>query len=239
LDTRAVVVLPYWQKFKTFAKELKLIKQLPKGERVFMRTSPTGCYDPPDLFPSTWPINFRLIDTYTTILSPLLTTNASNLKPNIVRIKSKPEAVVETADENLSTAIALVIMNPYEAKSLMQFTADVSYNGLSSKADTRNDTATSLNFVSKDFVMTNGFYKNCKTVPKLSIRVAKWQRISTTKVFCPTVLTVDGHEFTDLQFRVLPHFKGSDIILGLPALKKLEVAIHPKLNSYTMRDYTI
>jgi len=65
-------------------------------------------------------------------------------------------------------------------------------------------------------------------VPKLYIRVANEQRISTTKVFCPTVFTIDGHEFTiDLHFRVLPHFKGSDIILGLPALKKLEVAIRP------------
>ena len=59
--------------------------------------------------------------------------------------------------------------------------------------------AASLNFVSKDFVMTNGFYKDCKTVPKLSIRVASEQRISTTnKVFCPTVFYIDGHEFTNL-----------------------------------------
>jgi hypothetical protein len=54
-----------------------------------------------------------------------------------------------------------------------------------------------------------------------------------------TVCTIDGHEFTYLQFRVLPHFKDSDIILGLPALKKLEVAIHPNLNSFTMGDYTL
>ena len=130
-------------------------------------------------------------------------------------------------------------MNPYEAEALMIFTAVVSYNGLSSKADTLIDTATSLNFVSKDFVVTNGFYKYCKTVPKLSIRVASEQRISTTEVFCPTFFTIDGHEFTDLQFRVLPHFKGSDVILGLQALKKIEVAIHPILNSFPMGDYTV
>jgi hypothetical protein len=100
------------------------------------------------------------------------------------------------------------------------------------------DTASSLNIVSKDFVVTNGFYKDCKTVHKLSIRVASEQRISMTKVFRPTVFTIDGHEFPDLQFRVLPHFKGSDILLGLPALKKLEVTIHPNLNSFTMGDYT-
>jgi hypothetical protein len=54
----------------------------------------------------------------------------------------------------------------------MKFTASKSRNGLFSKASTLIDTATSLNFVSQDFVMTNGFYKDCKTVPKLSIQVA-------------------------------------------------------------------
>ena len=66
------------------------------------------------------------------------------------------------------------------------------------KADNLIDTASSLNFVSKEFVMANGFYKDCKTAPKLAIRVASEQRISTTKVFCPSVFSIDGHEFTDL-----------------------------------------
>ncbi len=135
-----------------------------------MRTSPIGTYDLPDLMPSTWPINFWLIVANTPVLSPLLITNVSNLKPNIVRIESKPKAALETTNENISTTIALLIMKPYEAEALMRFTAFVSYDGLSSKANTLIDTAASLNFVSKDFFVTNGFYKDCKTVPKLSIR---------------------------------------------------------------------
>jgi hypothetical protein len=161
------------------------------------------------------------------------------LKASIVENESELEAAIETANENIPTAAALVIMNPYEAEALMRFTTSVSYDGLSSKADALIDTAASLNFVSKDFIVTNGFYKGCKTVPKLSIRVASEQRIATTKLFCPTTFTIDGHYFTDLKFRVLPHLKGSDIILGLLALKKLEVAIHPNLNSFTMGDYKV
>ena len=111
-------------------------------------------------------------------------------------------------------------MNTYEAEALMRITASVSCNGLSSKPDTLIDTTASLNFVSKDFALTNGFYKDCKTVPKLSIRLTSEHRIYTTKVFCSTVFTIDGHEFTNLYFRVLPHFKGSYIILRPPALKK-------------------
>ncbi len=41
----------------------------------------------------------------------------------------------------------------------MRFTASVSYNDLSSEADALIDTSASLNCVSKDFVVTNGFYK--------------------------------------------------------------------------------
>ena len=59
------------------------------------------------------------------------------------------------------------------------------------------------------------------------------------KLVCPAMFTIDGHDFTDLQFGVLPYFKGFDIILGLSALKKLEVAIHPNMNSFTMGDYTV
>ncbi len=81
------------------------------------------------------------------------------------------------------------------------------------KANTLIDTAASLHFMSKEFVMANGFCKDCNTAPKLAIRVASEQRISTTKVFCPSIFTINGHEFTGLQFRDLPHLKSSDIIL--------------------------
>ena len=42
-----------------------------------------------------------------------------------------------------------------------------------------------------------------------------------------------------MLFRVLPHFKKTDIIFGLPALKRLGVVIHPSLNNFTMGDFTI
>jgi hypothetical protein len=87
--------------------------------------------------------------------------------------------------------------------------------------------------------MANGFYKHYKTAPKLTLRVASEQRIFTTKVFCPSTFTIDGHEFTGLQLRVLPHFKSSDIILGLPALKQLNMVVHPSFNIFTMGDFTI
>ncbi len=91
----------------------------------------------------------------------------------------------------------------------------------------------------KEFVMANnGLYKDSNTAPKLAIRVTSEQRISTTKVFCPSVFSIDGHEFTDLQFRVLSHFNSSDIISGLLALKRLGIVIHPSSNTFSMRLHT-
>ena len=134
----------------------------------------------------------------------------------------------------------MVVMDLYEAPALMRLNAIVSLNELSTKANTLIDTTTSLNFVSKDYFIANGFDKDCKTASKLAIRVASEQRVSTTKVLCPSVLTIDGHDFSDLQLRVLPHFKSSDIILGLSTLNQLNVVIHPRyLNAFTMGDFTI
>ena len=87
---------------------------------------------------------------------------------------------------------------------------------VTAKAYTFIDTVALLNFVSKEFVIADGFYKDCKTAPKLVIRVASERRIYTTKVCCPPIFTIVGHEFDDLKFRVLPRFKSSDIVLGLP-----------------------
>jgi len=87
----------------------------------------------------------------------------------------------------------MIIMDPCELEALMRFAALVALIIFSTKADTLIDTAASLDFVSKEFVMANGFYKYCKTVSKMAIRVAIEQRISTTKVFCLSVFNIDGH----------------------------------------------
>ena len=121
----------------------------------------------------------------------------------------------------------------------MRFSAIVYYHRLSSKADTLIITSASLNFVSKAFVIANGFYKYCKTSLKLSIQVDSVYHIYTTKVFCPSVVTIDGHEFSELQFRVLPHFKSLDIILGNTSFKEVGCGLYTSLNTFSMGDFTI
>ena len=87
--------------------------------------------------------------------------------------------------------------------------------------------------------MYDGFCKDCKTTPNLYIRVASKHRISLTRVFCSSDFTINGHDFTNLKLSFLPSFQSSYILLGFPALKRLEVVIHRDINSFTMRDFTI
>ncbi len=116
----------------------------------------------------------------TPIESPLLNTNANNLKPNVVTTRLKPEAAIKAKYQYLSTVDAMVIMNPCQVEALMRSTTTMSYKEQSLKANTLIDVAASFNFVSKRTHMANGFYKECKTSPKLSIRVANEHRTSTT-----------------------------------------------------------
>ncbi len=82
------------------------------------------------------------------------------------------EAAIKASNEHLPAATTMVIMDPYQAEAFLRFTAIVSYKELSSEGDTLIHTTASLNFAGKEFVVANGFYRDCKTVLKLSIRVA-------------------------------------------------------------------
>jgi hypothetical protein len=95
LDAITTIDLPDWPKFKAVIKEFKLIKQLPKGEKLFMRTSPTCTYGPLDLIPFAWAIYYWLIiDANTHVLSSIITTNVGVLKPNIVTSNLESNAAI-------------------------------------------------------------------------------------------------------------------------------------------------
>jgi hypothetical protein len=235
--------------YKAVTKDLKLLRQIPIDQPVFMRPSPTGNYDPPDVIKSIWVINYWVIDidvpasTSTSLASTSTSkhtaatkaaTESVTIQPAFTSNDIEAQTAIKAADKYLSTASALVVMNPLENQALMRFTAMVSQENLSSKADILIDTAASLNFVSKRFLNANGFYKYCKTVPKLAVKVANEQCVMTDKIFCPLSFGIEGSDYQNLQFRVLPHFKSSDFILGLPALRDLDAIIHPSANEFTI-----
>jgi len=107
LDTKAVIVLQDWPKFKEVTKELKFIKQLSKGETVFIRTTPTCTYEPPDNITYDWVINYWLIDANTLVFSHIdnSTIDNSTIKHNIVTIfttQLEANAAIEATNIYLS-----------------------------------------------------------------------------------------------------------------------------------------
>ena len=131
MNTKAVIILPDWIKFKAVTKELKLIKRLPKGEKVFMRTTPTCTYKHPDIITSAWVINFWLIDATKLALSPLMNnTSVNTLKPNILASQLEANTTIEAANKYFSATIVMVVMDPYEAEALMRFNATFFLNRL-------------------------------------------------------------------------------------------------------------
>ena len=92
------------------------------------------------------------------------------------------------------------------------------------------DSAATQHFVSQEFFIRNSLVGKCVRGPKIAVRIANEQRISTTKSFSPTSLFIRQIKFTGLAFNVLPHLKCVDIIFGLPTLKTLQMSIQPSNN---------
>jgi hypothetical protein len=105
-------------------------------------------------------------------LSTLLNIGAINSKPIVVTNELKPEAAIKAADEYLSAVAAMAIMDHYQAEALMRFTLTMSYKEMSSNANTLIDTATSLNYISNEFVMANDFFT--KIVELLLSYLSEW-----------------------------------------------------------------
>jgi len=61
---------------------------------MFMRTTPTCTYEPPNISIPAWVINYRLIDANTHVLASLMNTSVGLLKPNIVTTQLEANAAI-------------------------------------------------------------------------------------------------------------------------------------------------
>ena len=66
-----------------------------------MRNTPTCNYEPPDIITSAWVINYWLIDANTYVLSPLMNTSVSTLKPIIISTQLEANATIEAENKYL------------------------------------------------------------------------------------------------------------------------------------------
>ena len=171
----------------------------------------------------------------TTTQAPLSTTKQNSLPTSSIASNIVDPDAFQAADRWFTDSAAMVVMDPYKPKALMRVNVTVSHdNDMNATADAIIDTSATLNFVNLHYLQLYGLTKHCKAVPKVTVRVANEQRISTDKIYCPSLFTVGTESFTGMEFRVLPHFKGSNFILGLPAMKLMNMVIQPSMNSFTI-----
>jgi hypothetical protein len=141
------------------------------------------------------------------------------------------------ASHRLPSAAILTIVDPNEPEPLMKLSISIEYDSLRYDISVLLiDSAATLNFVSQEFLIKNGLVGKCARGPKIAVRIANEQRISTNKSFSPTSLVIHQIKFTGLTFIVLHHLKCMDFIFGFPALKTLQMFLQPSNNLVMIAD---
>jgi hypothetical protein len=110
-------------------------------------------------------------------------------------------------------------MDPIEPESLMKLAISIEHDSSRYCTSELIYSAAILNFAGQEFKIRDGLVGNCVRGPKIEIRIANEQRISTNKYFPPTRLFIHEIKSNCLTFTVLPHLKCVDFIFGLPSLK--------------------
>ena len=125
-----------------------------------------------------------------------------------------PENIArDAASKYLPTAAAYVIMDLDHPEPLMRVPITVNDH----HTDALIENVATLNCVSKTFLEEHDLQKCCTKAPIVVVRVANSQRVASWKLFIPKSLIINRIDYSGIQFRVLPHLKCADIILGLPA----------------------
>jgi len=151
----------------------KLLEQIPLDTPVFTKPSPLGIIH--NLVKVPWPTNNWVIDKDTPM--KVSSTSVQSVSSAIDITNSTNES--DIASQWLPSAAVLTIMDPNEPEPLMKLPIFIEYDSLRYDTSVLIDSATTLNFVSKEFLIRNGFVGKCVRGPNIAVRIANEQRIST------------------------------------------------------------
>jgi len=170
-----------------------------------------------------WPLNYWVIDKDTYVKVP--PTLVKSVAPicEIDNTNSKSDIVAHW----LPTAAVLTIMDPNQLEPLMEISISIEQDSMQYHTTVLIDWTATLNFASQNFLTRNNLLGRCIRGPKIVVRIGNDQRISTSKTFSPTHVSIGQKKFTGLNFTGLPHLKCVDVIFGLPSMKELNTYIQP------------
>ena len=97
----------------------------------------------------------------------------------------KPSTTPDIVAHWLPTSTTLTIMDPNQPSPLMKLPISIEHDLVQFHTTVLVDFAATLNFVSQDFLTRNNLLGKCVRGPKIVVRIANEQRISTTKAFSP------------------------------------------------------
>ncbi len=98
-------------------------------------------------------------------------------------------------------------MDPNQPGPLMKLSISIEQEYLQFHTNVLIDSTATLHFVSQDFLTRNNLLGKCIRGPKIVVRIANEQRISTNKTFSPIHVVIGQKKFPGLNFTVLPHLK--------------------------------
>ncbi len=102
---------------------------------------------------------------------------------NVTRNVDKSSPTPDIAAHWLPTAATLTIMDPNQPSPLMKLPISIEHDSIQFHTTVLVDSATTLNFASQDFLTRNNLSSKCVSGPKIVVRIANEQRISTTNFF--------------------------------------------------------
>ena len=252
--TRALVVLPKWPSFDAVIEGFTLYREFAARRQLFTRSPENDGSQRDTVAPAPWPVCMWLLDEKTPVWSPAekaSSTPRSDLPADGGSAPAEGAGLSAPADgpatpelreashkwlpRDSSTygnteargADVYAVLHPDHPFTLMRLPVEMD----GAQTDALLDLGATLNFCSEEFALRHNLA--LQKAPKLPVRVANGARICTRRMVVPTAFTLGGHTYTDLQFRVLPHLKAADVILGLPAMKALDIVVRPSDNTVT------
>ncbi len=89
-----------------------------------------------------------------------------------------------------TSSATLTIMDPNQPKPLMELSISIEQDSIQYYTTMLIDSATTLNFVSQDFLTRNILLVKCIRDQKIVVRIANEQRISMSKTFSRTNFSI-------------------------------------------------
>jgi hypothetical protein len=180
MNIKVVIVLPDSPRFNAATTGLRLLRQVPTNTQVFTKPSPLRKRH--TVVKATWPINYWVINKDISMkVSPTHVKSVASAL-NVGNANSKSDI----ASHWSPIAATLTIMDPNQPKPLIKLPHSIEQESMQYHTSVLIDLATTLNFVSQDFLTRNNLLEKCTRGPKVIVRIANEQRISPSKICSPT-----------------------------------------------------